>query len=213
MIKYQTMEKKPHLYIIHIAHSYADMGSLRDENPVDEQYEAMVKGFWVGIFHYLNNWSPDLLVGLQIYQDSLVNAPLEIVDKIVDEIQSPNYDILRQLRRKGAIIFGTEDPSPLMEEYRALKAIANCTDREAKTTARLEYFKKSTLLLKKRDKYIAQRIRETLPEGKTGLLFIGAAHDVSSLLSNEIHVSTPEIVSHALPKVLRDLYSLRRERK
>lgn len=204
----QANEKKPHLYIIPIAHTYADMGSLRDEIPVDERYEAAVTGYWVGIFRYLNSLSPDLLARLQVYQDGLVNAPLEIVDKIVGETQTANYEILRWLKGKGAVILGTEDPSLLMEEYQALKAIANCPDGEVKTAARLKYLKKSSWLLEERDKSIAQRIRETLPEGRTGLLFIGAAHDVGSLLSNEIRVSTPEMIRRALPEALRDFYSL-----
>lgn len=207
------MEERPHLYIIPIAHTYADMGSLRDKIPVDEQYEATVTGYWVGIFRYLNGLSSDLLARLQIYQDGLVNAPGEIVDRIVDETQTANYEILRWLKGKGDTIFGTEDPNLLMEDFQALQTIVNCPDGEVKTAARLEYHKKSSWLLEERDKSIAQRIRETLPVGKTGLLFIGAAHDVGPLLSNEIRVSTPEIISHALTEVLREFYSLGKERR
>lgn len=207
------MEEKPHLYIIPIAHTYADMGNMRDKIPFDERYEARVSGYWVGIFRYLNSLSPDLLACLQIYQDGLVNTSGEIVDKIVDETQTANYEILRWLKKKGATVFGTEDANLLMEECQALQAIVNCPDGEVKTAARLEYLKKSNWFLEERDNYIAQRIRETLHSGKTGLLFIGAAHDVSPLLSNEFQVSTPEIVSRALPEVLQDFYSLGKERK
>ena len=207
------MEERPHLYIIPIAHTYADMGSLRDKIPVDDQYEAAVTRHWVGIFRWFNSLPPDFFPRLQIYQDGLVNVPGEIVDKIVDETQTANYEILRWLKKKGAVIFGTEDSSLLMEEYQALQAITNCTDGEVKTVARLEYLKKSSLLLEERDQSIAQRIRETLPGGKTGLLFIGAAHDVGSLLRNEFQVSTPEIVNRVLPEVLREFYNLGKERK
>lgn len=211
MIAYQLMKEKPHLYIIPIAHTYADMGNLRDNIPFDEQYELAVTGYWVGIFRYLNSLPPNLLASLQIYQDGLVNAPLEIVDKIVDETQTANYEILRWLKGKGAVIFGTEDPSLLMEECQALQTITNCPDGEVKTAVRLEYLKKSSLLLEERDQSIAQRIGETLPEGRTGILFIGAAHDVGPLLSNKIRVSTPEMVSRAFPEVLRNFYILRKE--
>lgn len=207
------MEERPHLYIIHIAHTYADMGDLRDKIPFDEGYEARVTGYWVGIFRYLKGLPPDFFASLQIYQDSLVNGPREIVDEIVDKTPTANYEILRWLKGKGAAIFGTEDASLLMEDYQALQTIANCPDGEVKTFARLAYLKKSSWLLEERDQSIAQRIRETLPHGKTGLLFIGLAHDVGSLLTNEILVSTPEMVSRALPEVLRDFYILGKERK
>lgn len=207
------MKQKPHLCIIPIAHTYADMGSLRDKVLVDEQYEATVTGYWQGIFRYLNNLPLDYIAGLQIYQDGLVNVPLEIVDKIVDETQTANYDILRWLKGKEAVIFGTEDPKLLMEEYQALQTIANCSDGEVKTAARLEYLRKSSWLLEERDRSIAKRIRETLPEGGTGLLFIGAAHDVGLFLDNEIRVSTPEIISSALPELLLDVYGLGKERR
>lgn len=211
VIKYPPMEEKPRLYIIPIAHTHADMGSLGDKIPFDKRYEAAVAGYWVEIFRYLNRLPLDFLAGLRIYQDGLVNAPVGIVDKIVDETQTANYEILRWLKGKGATILGTEEPSLVMEEYQALQAISNSPDGEAKT-ARLEYLKKSSLLLEQRDEYIAQRIRETLPVGGTGLLFIGAAHDVGSLLSNEIQISTPEIVGRALPEVLR-FYGSGKERE
>lgn len=206
------MKEKPHLYIIPIAHTHDDMGSLEDKIPFDEKYEASVTGSWAEISYYLKSLSPDFFAGLQIYQDSLVNAPGEIVDKIVGETQGANYEILRWLKRKGATIFGTEDSGLLIQERQALEAIVNYPDEENKTAARIEYIKKSSWLLEERDGYIAQRIRETLPEGKIGLLFIGAAHDVGSLLRNEIQVSTPEMISHALPEVIRGFYGLRKER-
>ncbi|HBL52096.1 MAG: hypothetical protein A3D24_00025 [Candidatus Blackburnbacteria bacterium RIFCSPHIGHO2_02_FULL_39_13] len=207
------MEERPHLYIIPIAHTYADMGNLSDKIPFDERYEAMVTGYWVGIFRYLNSLPSDFLAGLQIYQDGLVNVSREIVDRIVNETKTANYEILRWLKGKGAAILGTEDANLLMEDYQALQAIVNCTEGEVKAVARLEYFKKSSWLLEERDKSIAQRIKETLPRGKTGLLFIGAAHDVGPLLSNEIRVTTPEMVSRVLPEVIRSFYNLRKERR
>ncbi|MDO8639016.1 MAG: hypothetical protein Q7R43_05555 [Candidatus Daviesbacteria bacterium] len=213
MIEYQPMKERPHLYIIPIAHTYADMGSLGDKITVDERYEATVTGYWVRIFHYLNSLPADLFAYLQIYQDGLPNTHVEIVDKIINETQTTNYEILRWLKGKGAVVLGTEDASLLLEDYRALQTIVNCPDGEGKPAAYLKYAKTSSLLLEERDESIAQRIRETLPVGKTGLLFIGAAHDVGSHLGNEIRVSTPEIVSNALTEVLREFYSLGKERR
>ena len=44
------------------------------------------------------------------------------------------------------------------------------------------------LMLKERDGYIARRIDETLREGESGVLFIGAYHDIASKLPEDIHV-------------------------
>lgn len=207
------MVDKPHLYILPIAHSYADLGSLRDKIPFDERYEAAVTKFWVTIFHYVESLPPNLLDGLQVYQDSLINASDGIVDKIVDETQTANYEILRWLREKGATIFGTEDASLLLKDCEVSQATVNYSGDKDKT-AHLKRLQESSWLLEERDNYIAQRIRKTLPAGKTGLLFIGAIHNVGLLLGNEIRVSTPEEVSRALAEVLRDsYYNLGKEKK
>lgn len=213
MIKYQQMENRPHLYIILIAHTYTDMGSMRDEIPLDEQYEAKVTRDWVEIFRYLRGLPPDFLASLRIYQDGLVNAPTRIVDKIVDETQTANFEILRWLKGQAAQILGTENPALLMEEHQSLQAIINYPDGEAKSAARLAYLKKSSLLLEERDQYMAQRIKETLPNGETGLLFIGVAHNIGPFLGNAIRVTEPEISSRALPEVLRTFYGLGKERQ
>ncbi|MBI2012196.1 hypothetical protein HYS91_05515 [Candidatus Daviesbacteria bacterium] len=42
------MEERPHLYIIPIVHTYADMRSLRDRTPFDERYEVATTRYWVG---------------------------------------------------------------------------------------------------------------------------------------------------------------------
>jgi hypothetical protein len=44
-------------------------------------------------------------------------------------------------------------------------------------------------LLKQRDDFIAKRIGETLGEGETGILFIGAYHDILPKLPDDIQVS------------------------
>ena len=44
-------------------------------------------------------------------------------------------------------------------------------------------------LLRQRDDFIAARIAETLEEGETGILFIGAYHDVLSRMPEDIQVS------------------------
>ncbi len=42
--------------------------------------------------------------------------------------------------------------------------------------------------MEKRDRFIAKTIGETLRNGETGVLFIGAFHDVTPYLAEDIHV-------------------------
>jgi len=43
-------------------------------------------------------------------------------------------------------------------------------------------------LLGRRDRFIASRINRTLGEGETGILFIGAYHNIIHRLNNDIYV-------------------------
>ena len=44
-------------------------------------------------------------------------------------------------------------------------------------------------LLKKRDNYIAKKIDETLNHGETGILFVGAYHDIIPKLAKKIQIT------------------------
>ena len=44
-------------------------------------------------------------------------------------------------------------------------------------------------IILRRDRYIARRINETLREGETGLLFMGAIHRTSEMLPPDIRIS------------------------
>ena len=46
-------------------------------------------------------------------------------------------------------------------------------------------------MLAERDRFIAQRVNATLPEGGSGVLFIGMLHEVRPGLSPDIEVRTP----------------------
>jgi len=136
------------------------------------------------------------------------------VARIVDEAQTPNYEVLRRLRDKGANIVGTESLPLLLQEYRGLQAIFNSENEEQKHEARLKYAKVSPYLLKGRDEYIAKRIKDTLSEGGMGILFIGLAHEVKRFLEQEMEINEPETLiggsSEALREKLR-LYGKERE--
>ena len=205
------MQQKRSLFIIPIVHTRADFGSLGSKVPFDKEIEEITTQYWNSVFNYVQNLTIDFSK-LKVYQDGLLDISTEIVAKIVDETQTPNYNVLRWLKDQGAHIIGTESPQLLLEEYQSLQAIFNAPSEELKITARWKYRNNSEFLLEGRDKYIAQRIKATLPEGGTGILFIGLAHKVKRLLEQEIEVSEPETLIGSSSEVLRNrLFGKERE--
>ncbi|MDO8569988.1 MAG: hypothetical protein Q7R97_00185 [Candidatus Daviesbacteria bacterium] len=190
------------LIVIPIIHTKADFGSLQGKIPVDAEIAKMSQQYWDNILHYIQNLSVDFSQ-LRVYQDGLPDASVGQLTRIVNQAQTPNYNVLRLLRKKGAHILGTESERLLMEEYYSQHAIFNPVDEESYIDARLAYENRKWSLLEERDVYIAQRINNTLPEGGIGILFIGLGHQVQILLDREISVSEPEGLIGSSSEVLR----------
>jgi len=195
------MQSKSRLIVIPIIHTHADFGSIGSKLQVNQEYEILAIQYWQTVSEYVQKLPMDFSK-LKVYQDGLPDISTEIVTKIVDETQTPNYNLLRWLRNKGAHIMGTEDPLLLLQEYRALQTIFNAEGEEQKQAA-LKYEKISAPLLEGRDKYITQRIRDTFPEDGIGILFIGLAHEVKRLLEQEMEVSEPETLIGSSSEALR----------
>ena len=99
---------------------------------------------------------------VRVYQDGLPDTRADIVARIVADVDSPNYRLLRWLAGQEAMVVGTEDPVLLQEEYELLKA--SVTDE----AARQAYAARAAGLLESRDRYIATRIGDTLPSAWHG---------------------------------------------
>jgi len=113
---------------------------------------------------------------LKLYQDSLPLCGKELA--LIRDLAaqgSQNHRFLAALVDKGAILIGTESPALLLEEYRLLQSAERAPEQAA-------------TLLRQRDEFIARRIDATLGEGETGLLFMGALHQVAPLLPPRIRV-------------------------
>ena len=80
---------------------------------------------------------------------------------------------------------GTEDAQLLVEEYLRLRD-GLVTDSETGNRATPDQD-----LLHRRDLYVAKRIRETLRDGETGILFIGLLHEVDEKLCQDMEISYP----------------------
>jgi hypothetical protein len=178
-------------------HTSEDIGSLskavteRGISQLGEkawsEHVATVHQFWDAISQYAASLPA---AGLKIYQDGLV-ADGEMGAKIVAagvQSGSRNYQIVEMLRQRGAEIVKTEDFSLVLEERNRLLATVQARTLGAKIIALFKYRLIKRRLLNRRDQFIARRIGETLADGGTGILFIGAYHRVRPELPADIKV-------------------------
>ncbi len=186
------MVTKRFLIYVPVLHSPADMGSLAGSLSPSDDYGVQVARYWERVeaeFHAMRRaWR-----GVRVYQDGLPDARADIVDRIVADVESPNYRLLRWLVGQGAVVVGTEDPVLLQEEYEHLKASL------ADDAARRVYAARAADLLAGRDRYIAARIDATLPAGATGVLFIGLQHEAARALPRDFVITSPRCCRELLP--------------
>jgi hypothetical protein len=175
------------LIIVPIVHSREDMGSLAPDSRRGVAEAARLGAvFWSAIRERIESLDQDWR-GVKVYQDGLPDTLPDLVDRIVARAPGQNYKLLRWLAGQGAAVLGTEDPKLLMEEHTLLKAISDASGPD-RPRARAAYTSRAPALLDERDSYIARRIDTTLDEGQTGLLFVGAAHQVENKLPRDIVV-------------------------
>lgn len=125
---------------------------------------------------------------LRIYQDGLPCAG-ELGERIVRETAeqgSRNYQIISKLMDKGAKIEATESPVLLRKEYAYIKAFIEAGTEEERAKAGAEYDQVKDKLMEDRDDFIARSIDSTLRDGETGLLFIGASHNVLPKIAKDV---------------------------
>jgi hypothetical protein len=175
------------LIIVPIVHSREDMGSLASDS-AQGLAEATRRGaaFWSALIERVESLGQDWN-GVKVYQDGLPDTLPELVDRVVAKGPGRNYELLRWLLGCGSTVLGTEDPRLLVEEGTLLKAISDASG-PTKSAAKAAYARRAPALLNERDTYIARRIDTTLGDGQTGLLFIGAAHEVDKHLPHDIAV-------------------------
>ncbi|MDD2714917.1 MAG: hypothetical protein PHW04_03365 [Candidatus Wallbacteria bacterium] len=185
------------LIYVPIIHTSADLGSLagdvtrRGIADLGEDFwvkhQSTVEGFWDVITDYFDTLDP---AGLKIYQDGMI-ADGEMGMKIVEESLksgSRNYAVVSKLLKRGAVLVKTEDLKLVKAEYDRLMELTRAESICRKLYAFLKYKIVKSRLLKKRDNYIIQRIEETLGQDETGILFIGALHDLISKLSKNFKI-------------------------
>lgn len=204
------MNYQRRLLIVPILHTKEDMGSLGSRLPAKDGYISMASSFWREVKEKVCQLL-SRSENIKVYQDGLPHTKEEILEKILNEVKSPNYELLRFLKDRGAKILGTEDPKLLKEEYKFVSQILRARDQgntsdggpkrspscvvgfDSSEVERSEKLfrggiKRAVALLTKRDAYIANRIDKTLSKGDLGILFLGAAHKIQTRLPKDIQV-------------------------
>lgn len=182
----------PILYYVPIIHSAEDYGTLgpaikkaferqRGEMAFN-RHQKDIREFWKIVEKRIETKIPDTQ-DLIIYQDSF---PIDDREKILahfehlctDDPKSPNIQLLRKLLNKGAVLEGTEDINLIIEQLQLYQRATAAASVEEQNKMLAAQAKRSQELLGLRDKFIAKRIHDTLPEFGKGILFIGRDHDV-----------------------------------
>lgn len=181
-----------------IIHTPEDMGKLRSsvrERHVGRSgnagWEAHVRAlgeFWRAVRRRVEGLdvSPSRI---RLYQDALPVCGFE--EQIVKELAGKggaNHRLLADLMARGAILTGTESPHLLVEEYELNR-------RDLAGTPADDAPERARALLEARDRFIADRIAQTLRPGETGLIFLGGAHSLDGRLPDEIPVERLDLAS------------------
>jgi hypothetical protein len=188
------MRKLLYVPVIHVESDLGSIAPIIDKRSTQicgrerwERHKQTVSTFWDEIEKYFKNMDASKL---KIYQDGLM-ADGELGQKIIEEGAqkgSRNYQIVLDLIRRGAEIRKTEDIALLKEEYDRILKLAQSKSLWERTMAYIGYRFYKDRLMEKRDRFIAKTIGETLRNGETCVLFMGAFHDVIPYLAEDIHV-------------------------
>jgi len=188
------------LYYFPIIHTQADMGALR-ESVVRETLEKMgrigfkrkmaaIDRFWTEVEQTIEALALSF-ESVRLYQDGLpvCGREMEIVTQLA-QTGNRNHQLLLRLLARGAAIMGTESAHLLVQEYQMTKeSLAARPPRAAGVAARRRAL--TDALLERRDRFIAQRINDTLKPGETGILFLGMLHSLERYLHQDIKVIYP----------------------
>lgn len=161
-----------------------------------DMHTLVVGRFWESIASYLSSFDASRL---KVYQDGMAadgETGRRVMEKAAER-GSSNYQLIRDLVRRGAELRKTEDPALLLQEHEGIRTVVqqNSVTQDQRTAEprRLQRDR----LTEQRDEFIAATINATLRAGELGVLFLGAYHNVVSRLARDIHaeaVKDPELI-------------------
>jgi hypothetical protein len=185
------------LFFVPIIHTPADMGTMGTVlseisaaalgNEFWVEHLKTVSLFWDSVSQYFNSLE---IAGVKIFQDGLVAGGAAGLKIIAEGSRqgSVNYQIVSDLIERGADLIKTEDIALVQREYDFLKKISTAKTTREREASGLRYRLAQKKLLTDRDNYIAKTVENTLKKDDTGVLFLGAYHDILSKLPGDIFV-------------------------
>lgn len=206
------------LIYVPVLHTRKEAGDIlqslkadEDQPPADTslaEQEKSVKEMWDGISDKIQNMNISCLT-IRIYQDAMpvCGREKEIALKLAQK-GSRNHQLILELVKKGAKLEGAEDPELLIKEYDSLNQLIGkaALSIQSYRDSLGEYREKGAKLMKQRDAFIAERIKSTLKEGETPLVFMGVRHELEKLLQGHFVIN---YIIYRLPfKKIRDIYNV-----
>lgn len=186
------------LIYVPIIHTETDMGSMAGAFKVEYQnrysqqkyneHITSITDMWSQITTNIQNSDIDW-TRVRLYQDGLPVCGYE--EKIVTELAekgSKNHKLLLDLMQQGARLEGTENRELLLKEYNYFQRIFNAKRLIDKKRIINEYKQAGKKLLQDRDRFIAERINQTLGTDEIGFLFMGMMHQVDKYLPRNMTV-------------------------
>ncbi|MCF8026077.1 MAG: hypothetical protein K9K82_11415 [Desulfobacteraceae bacterium] len=189
------------LIYIPVVHTQADLGVLgrsihrthRQINGKTSQQRkaSAIDQIWIDIESAVTGLDLDY-GSVRLYQDSLpvCGHELDIVEELAAK-GSRNHQLLLRMTENGATLMGTESAELLIKEYEHYKHILENGHPTEKTETDTRRKASADSLLHARDRYIGQRVNQTLPKGDTGILFLGVLHRPEPFFEQDIHLIYP----------------------
>ncbi|MBM3156354.1 MAG: hypothetical protein FJ004_03610 [Chloroflexi bacterium] len=135
------------------------------------------------------------LTGLELKLGSVKKVYHELVpsggdegSKIIEELNSTSYEVVRSRLERGAQLEGLEDTDLLTESMDWTRCLAMGLQNEKVFSKVYEFY---TQAQNKRNEHIAKRIDETLKEGECGVLLMREGHHVQFPPDIEVFYVSP----------------------
>jgi hypothetical protein len=158
-------------------------------SPRDVQRELFEKIFryWDQVESQLLNLELKLGVVKKIYHELVPVGGAEGC-KIIEELNSTSYGIVKARIDKGAELHGLEDAELLTESMDWTKCLAVGLQNQKVFDKVYEFYIEA---YRKRNEHIAKRIDETLKEGEAGVLLMREGHQVQFPSDIEVFYVSP----------------------